>query len=178
VRRFVESGVAELGPKLGPIVWQFMATKRFDPADFGAFLDLLPGSVAGVTLRHVMDVRHPSFMTPEYLSLARRHGAVTVFTDSTQHPSFADATGGFVYARLMGAQADQPEGYAPRDLERWAEVARRWARGEAPPGLPLVEPPAPDATPAAPRDVFVFFIDGAKERAPAAAMGLLRRLQA
>lgn len=178
IERFVGSGIAELGDKLGPILWQFAPTKRFDPEELDAFLALLPPRVGERPLRHVLEVRHPSFMAPEYLSLARRHGAVTVFTDSTQHPSFADATGGFVYARLMGAQADQPEGYAPRDLERWAEVARRWARGEAPPELPRVEPPAADATPAEPRDVFVFFIDGAKERAPAAAMSLLRRLRA
>lgn len=178
IERFVASGIGELGDKLGPILWQFAPTKRFDAQELDAFLALLPPRVGERPLRHVLEVRHPSFMAPEYLALARRHGVATVFTDSTKHPSFADATGGFVYARLMGAQADQAEGYAPLELERWAELARRWARGEAPPELPHVEPPAADAPPAAPRDVFVFFIDGAKERAPAAALGLLRRLQA
>ena len=175
IERFVGSGIAELGDKLGPILWQFAPTKRFDPEDFGAFLELLPSRVGDLALRHVLEVRHASFMTPEFLALARRHGAATVFTDSAEHPSFADLTAGFVYARLMGAQAGEPEGYPAPALERWADVARRWARGEEPAELPRVEPPGAAG---GPRDVFVFFIDGAKERAPAAAQALLRRLAA
>ena len=176
VRRFVESGLAELGPKLGPIVWQFMATKRFDPADFGAFLELLPGSVAGVTLRHAMDVRHPSFMTPEYLTLARRHGVATVFADSDEYQSFADLTGSFVYARLMRTEPEVETGYEPPALDRWAERARSWAGGGEPEDLPRVE--AMRASSGEPREVFMYFISGAKERAPAAAMGLIERLAA
>jgi uncharacterized protein YecE (DUF72 family) len=176
VRRFVESGLAELGPKLGPIVWQFMATKRFDAADFGAFLELLPRSVAGVTLRHAMDVRHPSFMTPEYLALARRHGVATVFADSGEYPSFADLTGDFVYARLMRTEAEIETGYDAAALDRWAERARRWAGGGEPADLPRVE--AASAKGSQPRDVFMYFISGAKERAPAAAMALIERLAA
>jgi uncharacterized protein YecE (DUF72 family) len=174
VQRFIGSGIAELGPKLGPIVWQFAPTKQFDPADFGAFLALLPDQVDGLPLRHVMDVRHPSFMVPAYLALARRHRCATVFTDSDKFPSFADVTGEFVYARLMRSQAECATGYAGEVLGRWADVARDWARGMTPAGAPLVEP-AQDSGQA--RDVFVFFINGAKERAPAAAQaltGLLR----
>jgi len=84
VERFVHSGIAELGPKLGPIVWQFATTKRFDPADFEAFLQLLPTQVAGQPLRHVLDVRHDSFKHPDYLALARRYRCGTVFTDSDE----------------------------------------------------------------------------------------------
>jgi len=73
IERFVNSGIAELGPKLGPIVWQFAPTKRFDAVDFEAFLQLLPAAVGGVPLRHVLDVRHETFKTPAYLALARRH---------------------------------------------------------------------------------------------------------
>lgn len=173
VRRFTESGIAELGPKLGPIVWQFMPTKVFDAADFGAFLALLPGKAGGLALRHVMDVRHESFMTPEYLALARKHKVATVFTDSDKFPSFADLTGDFAYARLMNSQAKLKAGYAPRALDEWAARAREWAAGATPADLPRVED-RKDAKKA--RDVFVFFINGAKERAPAAAQALIERL--
>ncbi|KQP47661.1 DUF72 domain-containing protein [Pseudorhodoferax sp. Leaf274] len=173
IRKFVESGLSELGPKLGPIVWQFAPTKPFDAPDFEAFLALLPKSVDGLALRHVLDVRHASFMVPAYLALARRHGCATVFADSDKHPSFADVTGDFVYARLMQSQADCATGYDAGRLDRWADAARDWARGATPPGAPLVEP-APQG--GAPREVFVFFINGAKERAPAAAQALIARL--
>ena len=174
VRRFVESGLAELGPKLGPIVWQFMTTKRFDAPDFGAFLELLPRSVAGVALRHAMDVRHPSFMTPEYLALARRHGVATVFADSDEYPSFADLSGDFVYARLMRTEPEIESGYAAGALDRWAERARIWAGGGEPDDLPRVEAALEKGS--KPRDVFMYFISGAKERAPAAALALIERL--
>ncbi len=173
ITRFVESGLSELGPKLGPIVWQFAPTKQFDAQDFEAFLALLPKAVDGLALRHVLDVRHASFMVPAYLALARRYGCATVFADSDKFPSFADVTGDFVYARLMQSQADCPTGYEAEPLDRWADVARDWARGATPAGAPLVEPAPPSA---APRDVFVFFINGAKERAPAAAQALIQRL--
>jgi len=173
VRRFVGSGLAELGDKLGPIVWQFAPTKRFDAADFGAFLELLPAAVDGLPLRHVMDVRHDSFKTPDYLALARRHRVATVFTDSDDYPSFADLTGDFLYARLMRSQAEVPTGYPLPVLDAFADCARCWAAGGEPAGLPRVEPPPPSG---APRDVFLYFINGAKERAPAGAMALIERL--
>ena len=174
IERFVASGIAELGPKLGPIVWQFAPTKRFDAADFEAFMQLLPTQAGGVALRHVLDVRHESFKTPEYLALARRHGLATVFTDSDDHPSFADITGPFVYARLMRTRADLSEGCPPETFAPLAACAGAWRDGCEPGGVPRVEPAA--VMPAAPRDVFMFFISGAKERAPAAAMALLQRL--
>jgi len=175
IERFIGSGIAELGPKLGPIVWQFMATKRFDPVDFEAFLALLPKQVQGLPLRHAMDVRHPSFMAPEYLALARRYKVATVFADSDEYPSFADLTGDFVYARLMRTESAVATGYPPAGLADWAARAKAWATGAEPDMLPKVE-----STPAAkkPRDVFMLFISGAKERAPAAAMALLERLRA
>jgi uncharacterized protein YecE (DUF72 family) len=173
IQRFVDSGLSELGAKLGPIVWQFAPTKRFDADDFAAFLDLLPAKLDGLALRHVMDVRHESFKTPEYLALARRHQVATVFTDSDDYPSFADVTGGFVYARLMRSDEKLKAGYGPKALDRWAEVAQAWAQGEQPDELPRIEDHDP---PAKPREVFVFFINGAKERAPAGAMALLERL--
>jgi uncharacterized protein YecE (DUF72 family) len=122
----------------------------------------------------VLDVRHPSFACEEYLRLARRHRAATVFTDSEDFPSIADRTADFVYARLMRANAAFKAGYAPKALDAWAERLRDWARGADPADLPRVGVPA--AASARPRDVYAFFINGAKERAPAAARALIQRL--
>ena len=174
VSRFVESGITELGDKLGPIVWQFMPTKAFDPEDFEAFLALLPKKVGSRALRHVMDVRHPSFMAPAYLALARKYQAATVFTDADKFPSFADLTSDFVYARLMMSDAGQKTGYAPKALDAWAEAAKRWAGGGLPEALPYVEEGGKGTKSA--RDVFIYFINGAKEKAPAAAGALIQRL--
>jgi uncharacterized protein YecE (DUF72 family) len=173
VERFCGQGFTELGDRLGPILWQFMATKKFDPADFAAFLALLPGQVAGVPLRHAVEVRHESFRTPEFVALARRAGVAVVYGDSDDFPCVADLSGDFAYARLMCARAEEPTGYDGAALDRWAGIARAWSRGESPPGLPYnAEPPPP-----APRDTYVFFISGAKERNPAAATALIERLR-
>jgi uncharacterized protein YecE (DUF72 family) len=158
IERFVGSGIAELREKLGPIVWQFMPTKRFEPADFEAFLQLLPAQVDGIRLRHVLDVRHESFGDPAYLPLARRHGCTTVHTDSPAFPNIADPESELAYLRLMRSSAALPTGYDPHELALWAQGARAWtAKGPR-------------------HDVFVYFINGAKERAPAAAAELIRRL--
>ncbi len=173
VQRFVESGLSELRHKLGPIVWQFAPTKRFEPADFEAFLKLLPASVDGLPLRHVLDVRHETFRSAAYLALARRYRCATVFTDSDHYPSFADLTGDFLYARLMRTDASHAAGVEPHVLDALAHCAASWRRGDEPEGLPRVEPATAGT---AARDVFLFFISGAKEKAPAAAMALLQRL--
>ena len=114
IERFVGSGLIELGDKLGPLLWQFMPTKKFDPDDFGAFLKLLPQKLGSRPLRHVLDVRHETFMTPEFLALAKKHNAATVFADSDDYPSFADATADFVYARLMRTQSKMKTATRPR----------------------------------------------------------------
>ena len=158
IQRFIDSGVAELGDKLGPIVWQFMPTKQFDAEDFEAFLELLPKKEGSRVLRHVMDVRHESFITPTYRALAKKHKVSTVFTDADKFPSFEEPEGDVAYARLMMADASLATGYAPKALDTWAARAQGWT-----------------TTPKA-RDVFVYFINGAKERAPAAAGALLQRL--
>jgi uncharacterized protein YecE (DUF72 family) len=172
VERFCGQGFTELGDRLGPILWQFMATKRFDPDDFGAFLKLLPREQAGVTLRHAVEVRHESFRDPAFVAMARAAGVAIVFGDSPDYPCVADLSGDFAYARLQGTREEEPAGYTPAELDRWAQVARGWARGESPPGLPYVGEPAPSR----PRDTYVFMISGAKERNPAAAMALISRL--
>lgn len=154
VRRFIDSGITELGDKLGPIVWQFMPTKAFDAQDFEAFLALLPKNEGSRALQHVMDVRHPSFMMPAYRQLAREYQVSTVFTDADQFPSFEEPEGEIAYARLMMSDAKYQAGYAPRALDAWAARAQGWARE---------------------RPAFVYFISGAKEKAPAAAGALLKR---
>jgi len=172
VMRFVDQGIVELGPKLGPILWQFMATKKFDADDFAAFLALLPASHAGVRLRHAVQVRHDSFSVPEFVAMARAAGVAIVHADSADYPALADVSGDFVYARLENGVAEEPTGYAPDALDRWVAAAKAWRDGQSPAPAPLVADPAP----AMPRDVFVFFINGAKERAPHGAMALIDRL--
>lgn len=175
VERFLASGLSELGPKLGPVLWQFAPTKRFDAGDFGAFLKLLPRELAGRPLRHVLDVRHDSFMVPQFLDLAREHGAAVVITDSPDYPSFANLTTDFVYLRLMRCESERVTGYAPEVLDAYAACAKAWAEGKQPAGVPWVRDDAhrPELRP---RDVFMFMINGAKERAPAAAMEVIARL--
>ncbi|HTA66346.1 MAG TPA: DUF72 domain-containing protein, partial [Xanthomonadaceae bacterium] len=139
------------------------------------FLSLLPKTVGDLRLRHALDVRDASFVDADYLGRARTHGMATVFTDSSDYPSFADVTADFVYARLMRSRAEIATGYADDELDRWAARARAWARGEDPAELPhMTASQAGGGT----RDVFVFFISSAKERNPAAAMALLEKLGA
>ncbi len=178
IRRFVDSGIAELRHKLGPIVWQLPPTKRFDADDLEAFFNLLPPAVDALPLRHVLDARHASFLTPHYLALARKYRVATVFTDSDDHPSFANLTASdLVYVRLMRSNGDLPAGFEPAVLDQYAVCARAWAQGQWPHNLPCIEEDAdPALASSRPRDVFMFFIAGAKERAPAAAMALLGAL--
>lgn len=168
-------GTAELGDRLGPLVWQFEQGTRIERHDFAAFLDLLPKAVNGHRLRHVLDVRDPGFVDAGYLALARSHAMATVFTDSDEHPSFADVTADFVYARLMRSRADVASGYPPGEVARWVERARLWAEGREPDDLPRIEPARSAAS--APREVFVYFIASAKARNPAAAMAFQQRLE-
>ena len=174
IGRFINSGLAELGSKLGPIVWQFAPTRRFEPDDVAAFLALLPATLGALPLRHAIEVRHASFACAEFVALARRHRVATVFADSDEYPSFDAPGADFVYARLMKSEAEQETGYAPERIAFWAGAAQAWAEGRAPEGIGRVDGAAP--VPAPRRDVFLFFISGAKERAPAAATALLKAL--
>jgi uncharacterized protein YecE (DUF72 family) len=173
IAKFLASGITELKHKLGPINWQFMPTKEFEPADFEAFLRLLPGDAAGRTLRHAVEVRHGSFRSAEFVALAREHGIAVVIAADSAYPQIADATAPFVYARIMGTQATEEFGYPGAVLDLWAARARAWASGAAPDGLDYVEPPRPRGNP---RDVYLYVISGHKVRNPAAAVSLIRRL--
>lgn len=156
IERFLNQGITELGDRLGPILWQFMATKKFDADDFADFLKLLPEKQGGIRLRHALEVRHESFRDPAFFALAKAANAAIVFADSDEFPEIDVPTAGFTYARLQRSVEDCPTGYGEAALDAWAKRASDWAaRGDA----------------------FIYFISGAKVRNPAAALGLIDRLR-
>jgi uncharacterized protein YecE (DUF72 family) len=166
--------VAELGDKLGPVLWQFAPFKRFEPEDFARFLEHLPRELDGLKLNHVVEARHTSFRTPAFIKLLRDAGVTAVFAEAEDYPAIADLTGEVVYARLQRGDDKLEAAYKPKELDAWAERARVWAKGDLPPDLPLVD--AAHQHDAKPRDVFIYFIHEGKLRAPAAAMALIERL--
>jgi uncharacterized protein YecE (DUF72 family) len=170
LEKFFAQGIAELGDKLGPVFWQFANTKRFDPDDFGAFLELLPRKVDGVPVRHAVEVRHDSFCCPEFPALLRKHDIANVYADHGTYPEIADVTSDFVYARLQTGSDDIRTAYGPKDLDLWAGRLTTWAGGGEPEGLPKVDPGFSAA--AKPRDVFAFIIHEGKVRAPHGAEAL------
>jgi uncharacterized protein YecE (DUF72 family) len=170
IERFFASGVAELRSKLGPVLWQMAPGKKFKPEDFEAFLALLPRQVDGRPIRHTVEVRHGSFVTPAFVALLRKFSVAPVLVESEKHPPIADVTSDFIYARLQKTAEKVPTGYAPAALDSWAKRAKAWEAGGAPDDLPTVAGQSP---PKKPRDVFLYMIAGAKVRAPAAAMALI-----
>lgn len=159
IEKFMKSGLDELGPKLGPVLWQLPGTKRFDEDDLAAFLALLPRQIAGQAMLHAIEVRHASFNNPDFVALMRRENVAIVFADSDKYPQIADTTGEFTYARLMRSRPDVVSGYPPDELAAWAARFNQWTeRGTRRPG-------------------YVYFINGAKERAPAAAIALIHELK-
>lgn len=175
IARFFDQGVLELGPKLGPVLWQFAPTKTFDEADFAAFLALLPKSIDGLRLRHCVEVRHASFRGPAFAALLRRHETPVVFADHHSYPALADVAGDFVYARLQTGSDDIQTAYAPAELDAWAARLATWAQGGVPADLDRADPA--HQPPARPREVFAFIIHEGKVRAPAGAMALIERLR-
>ena len=158
VGRFLDQGLTALGDKLGPINWQFMATKKFDPVDFEGFLKLLPKEKDGVRLRHALEVRSPTFDTQAFYDLAAKYGAAIVYAEDDEAPEWPridQPTADFTYARLMSSREDEPTGMTSKELDAIAERARAWAKQG---------------------DVFAYFIAGAKVRNPAAAQALIAKL--
>lgn len=172
IQRFFNSGLFELGPRLGPLVWQFAPNKSFDETDFGKFLELLPRELEGRPLRHAVEVRHGSFRDPAFVNLLRQFKIAMVFSEN--EPSFADLTSDFVYARLQRGQDSIETGYPAPELDAWARRARAWANGGEPDDLPRLTAAGTQEVRA--RDVFVYFIHAGKLRAPHAAMALIERL--
>lgn len=173
IERFLRGGVLELREKLGPINWQLPPAMAFDAAEIDAFLRLLPRKMDGRPLRHALEVRNASFRHGEFVALAREHGVAIVVAGDSRFPQIADVTADFVYVRIMGTQSQRAQGYTPAALERWAGRMREWRRGRSPAGLEYM---AEATARAGPRDVFLYVISGAKERNPAAALALNRRL--
>jgi uncharacterized protein YecE (DUF72 family) len=155
ISRFLESGVLQLGTKLGPINWQLAPTKQFDAKEVAGFLALLPPKVEGRALRHALEVRHESFDCEQFAALAREHQVAVVEAGDSAHPRIQARTAPFSYLRVMGTKASAPKGYAPAALSRWRERAQTLGRDG---------------------DVFLYFISGAKERNPQAARALLAAL--
>jgi len=159
VERFLASGILELREKLGPILWQFPATARFDEAGMRAFLQMLPQHIDGRRLRHVVEVRHESFTASGFVELLRQHNVAVGIVDSDGYLPLHDLTADFVYVRLRRSAEHEPTGYSSHALDAWAEYFRACAAFQG-----------------GPRDCFAYVISGAKLRAPAAAMALLKRL--
>lgn len=154
---FVNSGVGELGSKLGPIFWQMAPYKKFDAAEMNAYFDMLPAKLGTLKLQHAIEVRHASFTDDAFLKIARERNIAVVTVESEKHPLIVEPTADFAYARLELTQADEPTGYPKAVLKKWLKTARDWEKSG---------------------DVYLYFISGAKERNPAAAMATLEMLKA
>jgi uncharacterized protein YecE (DUF72 family) len=158
IERFLSQGLTELGPRLGPVLWQFMPTKRFDPEDFARFLDLLPATLGDRPLRHAVEVRNATFADARFVQLCRDHAVAICLADHESHPLIAETTADFAYARLMRLDETLPSGYGDEALADWARRLDALSSGG---------------------DVFGFFIGAGGEgkvKAPAAAMALMARL--
>lgn len=156
VRRFLASGLDELGSKLGPINWQLPPTRVFDCADIAGFLDLLPDTLNGLPLHHAIEPRHDSFRAPAFSALLENRGVAVVRDADGPYPDIDVVTAPFAYLRLLGTREGEPLGYPDKTLDRWATHMRRIAKA---------------------RDVFAFVISGHKETNPAAAQALIQRVR-
>lgn len=156
IGNFLDQGLSALGGKLGPILWTLAARRQFDREDIAAFLQLLPDTHDGIPLRHVIEPRHDSFRDDAFFGLCRDHDVAIVYGDDDEFPLIAEDTASFAYARLQRMREELPTGYDEDDLDQFARLARNWRKKG--------------------RDAYVFMINGAKVRAPAAALALQQRL--
>lgn len=153
--KFYAQGLDELGDKLGPIVWQLMATKHFDASDIAAFFALLPRELKGLPLRYAIEAGHESFDCPEFLEIARKANVAVVYLEQEGRARISERTADFAYLRCKNLVSGEPTGYPPKDIRRIGKLCREWGKQG---------------------DVFAFMINGAKERAPAAAIALADNL--
>ncbi len=172
VERFLNSGITELKSKLGPINWQFMATKKFEPEDFENFFKLLPPELDGVRLRHAVEVRHDSFRDPRFLDLARKYNVAVITAADCDFPQIADQTGDFAYIRFQGSSESEAKGYSEAALDQRAAWLKSLEAGNVPEDLEAVS----RGDSAGARDVFAYVISGHKVLNPAAAMALIERV--
>jgi uncharacterized protein YecE (DUF72 family) len=173
IQFFLNQGLTELGDRLGPILWQFMATKKFDYDDFAGFFDLLPDKLDGLPLKHVIEVRNETFNNERFVGLCRERGIAICNSENENYPFIPDITADFVYLRLISASDDIPTGYAKKDLDLWAERFKAYAEGRVPEDFKPIDRTGPAE---GPRDVYAFVIHEGKVRAPAAAMEFIKRV--
>jgi uncharacterized protein YecE (DUF72 family) len=156
IGNFLAQGFTALGPKLGPIMWQFAPRRQFDADDIAAFIDLLPDELDGLRLRHAIEPRHESFRDGRFFDLCRKRDIAVVLEDSDEYPSIDADTASFRYARFQRMREDLQTGYSDPELDEFAECFTGWAEDG--------------------RDAYIYLINGAKIRAPAAALALQERL--
>jgi len=196
---FFASGLLKLGPKLGPFLWQLPPNFKFDAKRIAAFFKLLPRSTeaavrlakkhdkrvtgrawmksdANRPLRHAMEVRNKTFVTPDFIALLREHDVALVCADTMEWPRLMDLTSDFVYCRLHGPEELYASGYDDASLDQWATRVAAWARGREPNDVERASSVPAKILPA--RDVFVYFDNDAKVRAPVDAQGLMKRVSA
>ena len=195
---FLASGLLRLGPKLGPILWQFPPNFKFDPERIETFLKILPHDTESAAamarrhnkivsgrawiktdrqrpLRHAMEIRHPSFVVPEFVQMLRAYDVALVCADTVEWPRLMDVTSDFVYCRLHGSEELYASGYDDQALDTWAVRVAAWARGGEPKDAERVIKSLGPKKPS--RDVFVYFDNDAKVRAPVDAQGLIARVE-
>ena len=173
IQFFLNQGLTELGDRLGPILWQFMATKKFDYDDFAGFMDLLPDKLDGQPLSHVIEVRNGTFADPKFVGLCRDHNVAICVSENENYPIIPDVTSDLVYLRLISASDEIETGYEPKDLDLWAGRFKAYAEGGIPGDLAPIDR---TGLPETPRDVYAFVIHEGKVRAPAAAMEFIKRV--
>src|SRR5579862_1605346 len=195
---FFASGILKLSAKMGPILWQFPPNFKFEPVRLENFFRLLPRDTESAVrlarrhdkrvsgrawmrtdvnrrIRHGMEIRHQSFVTPEFIELLREHDVALVCADTVEWPRLMDLTSDFVYCRLHGSEELYASGYDAKSLDDWAMRVAAWARGKEPSDAEkIIAGPAPKLSK---RDVFVFFDNDAKIRAPFDAQGLISRVK-
>jgi uncharacterized protein YecE (DUF72 family) len=192
---FLASGLLRLGPKLGPILWQFPPNFRFDAERIGPFLKLLPHDTdAAATLgkrhddklkaaawlkvdtarpvRHAFEIRHESYRTPAFIDLLRKYDVALVCSDTVEWPRLMDVTADFIYCRLHGSDELYASGYDDKALDTWATRVAAWAKGREPEDADRVNGPGKKRK----RDVFVYFDNDMKVRAPFDALALRERV--
>ena len=195
---FFASGVLCLREKLGPILWQFPPNFGWNKDRFSAFFDLLPRDTTTAAklarkhddklkagawtkadgaspIRHCVEIRHPTFMVPEFFDLIRQHNIAFVFADTAgKWPYAEDITADFVYCRLHGAEQLYVSGYTDKEIEWWANRVEHWRKGKQPRDAKLVSGGNANA---GKRDVFVYFDNDAKVHAPFNAKTLAEKLR-
>lgn len=192
---FMASGPLTLGAKLGVVLWQLPPSLAFDHDRIARFLDSLPKDFAVASalakrhdsrlkgraatavaenrpLRHAMEIRHDSFRDPAFVDLLREHGVALVCADTVEWPRLMDVTADFLYLRLHGSKVLYASGYDDAALDDWARRVTAWSQGREPADAERVGGRAAKR----PRDVYVYFDNDMKVRAPVDACGLMRRL--